>query len=112
MAVYRTVLVKAEISRGGFSNERTYTLQTPNGPQSGLAPWIYCFDKHLVHVKEEPPEEKVIKGFVQADVISDMPSGMVKLSLPGNDVYIVNKDQLDEKRSVPKLPEDYASVSV
>ncbi len=113
MAAYRTVVVKAKISRGGFANERTFAIQTAGGQEYiGLAPWIYCFDSHLARIQEEPADDRTTTGYVQARIISVQADGSYKLSLPGGDVCLVAKSQIKENPDIPAPPENYARVPV
>ena len=112
-APYRTVLVKAKISRGGFSNERTYSIRAKDGMDFiGLAPWIYCFDTRNSRIQTEPVDDQSISGFVQARIISGPIAGPFKLSLPGGDVCVVEKSEIIEDPTIPAPPENYARVPV
>lgn len=88
MAIYRKVLVPCTIERGGFGNERTYTVATAGGDNYiGIAPWIYCYNLEKKTVQDEPEIGKTIKGYVTGKVIS---GGVdAKVSFPDGAVCLI-----------------------
>jgi len=106
MAIYRKVLVPCTIERGGFGNERTFTIEkSVGGSHVGIAPWIYCYNKEKIRVKDEPKVGETISGFVEGKKITKG-DGNVKVAFPDGSICIINAGELSEpptelSRNVP-----------
>jgi len=75
--------LKCMISRGGFSDERVFTLRLGIGECDGVASRQYLWDENWSPLEEgEPPLGKQIEGWVAARVVEVRSDGMVVALLP------------------------------
>jgi hypothetical protein len=95
MTTSTKVLVRCQIERGGFGNERTFRVQSNGGEHVGLAPWIYCFDKNKEPVEAEPEAGQVINGFIVARIVS-ITGATAKVVFPDGEVCAFDVTNLIE----------------
>jgi hypothetical protein len=111
MAVFPTTLIRARISRGGFANERTYTIRAASGSDfTGLASWQYCYNQNVQRSENEPPKE--FEGFVEARIINGQPNGPAKVWLPDGEVCYVPRSELRTDIPIPPKSEVVPNVPV
>jgi hypothetical protein len=89
--------IECRISRGGFSDERVFTLADG---YSGAASRQYFWTREGRPLEEgEPPIGQVTDGFVAVRVIQVEGDNKLLVSLPDGEVIELNADALAERPS-------------
>src|SRR5262245_53249765 len=103
MLQYHTVYVKCQFSKGGFPTERLFRIDPQNGRKiiSELVPSHDCFDLRMRSLsdKPEPPQGKMLQGFLEALLIRENADGTVQLDLPNGIAIDVPPALLKEETS-------------
>jgi hypothetical protein len=93
--------IACEISRGGFSDERVFTISTHGIAHKGIASRRHMWHSDWAPIEEgEPPLDEVINGYVAARVLKvDKEHALV--SIPDGDVIEVpvSRRLLEETRA-------------
>jgi hypothetical protein len=95
MSPSRPIGLLCTITRGGFSGERIFSLQLPDGhTQEGIAPREYCWDEQGNPIGlEEPPANESIPGIVAAREYQRR-GDRVQVSTPDGEVFTVFSSQV------------------
>jgi len=82
--------IPCDISRGGFSDERVFSISIDGVNHSGVASRRHMWTVAGDQVEEgEPPIGKVIKGFVAARIIRVIDKQEVMVSIPDGEVITI-----------------------
>lgn len=85
------IALACRISRGGFSDERVFEIDTPDGVFSGVVSRRYCWGPNDQLLEEgEPPLGETISGKIAAKVIEfDEATRTLLVSVPDGQVITV-----------------------
>jgi hypothetical protein len=90
--------IQCVISRGGFSDERVFTLQVAGG-YTGVASRQYFWKQDGSELGEgEPPIGDTMDGFIAAKII-EVHAEAVLVSIPDGEVITIPSDALLERPS-------------
>jgi hypothetical protein len=79
--------LKCKISRGGFADERVFTIKIEAMEHSGAASRYHMWNENRQPIEEGEPEiGEVIDGMVAARVIETRPNGNALVSIPDGEV--------------------------
>jgi hypothetical protein len=94
--------IRCEFSLGGFSAERIFRIELPNGKlYTGAAPVYYCYPQ------EQPSKGKGIskgekwEGKVAARIVHQENGGKALVSIPDGEVIVVDASQIE---ALPQEP--------
>ena len=92
----RELFVPCLIKRGGFSSERTFEIQLPDGQKLvGLAYVAYLLDADKTPIGPNiPAPGEAIEGFVQCRVLQEIDENTVLIEVPSSDVIRFPADTL------------------
>ncbi len=91
------VRVRCVFSRGGFPNERKFTIDAPGGgAYTGTAPVRYCFNLENQRLTpDEPPPGDIMQGWMTARVIQST-GDRVTISVPDGGVCEIRAEQIQD----------------
>jgi len=89
MARYQ--LIACKIERGGFSSERSFEIELPDGGKLvGSAFFEHFKDENKYDLDEETPRYgEVVSGYVKCRVLREKEDGRVVVEIPSEDVIAV-----------------------
>ncbi len=86
--------IQCKIERGGFSSERTFEIETPQGKVVGTAFVAHLSDENRKPLGPDiPPVGEQIKGFVKCRIIRRK-DDQALVEFPSTDVMYVPSDEL------------------
>lgn len=97
--------IHCQLSRGGFSGERVFRLDTAGNEYVGAAPRHYCYTRQGKPLPDDQPAAgKAVAGLVLAQILR-RDDGTLLVYLPDGAVVSVRADQVETITEVsPHVP--------
>lgn len=91
-------LIPCKIERGGFSTERLFTIELPNGQEETFAGYYEHFlDGQKKQLDLDTPKKgDVLDGFAKCRIIQTQGDGTIIIDIPSSDSLLVQSDVLVE----------------
>jgi hypothetical protein len=90
-----TFLIPCKIERGGFSTERLFTIELPDGPKTfaGYYEHFLNADRQKLDL-ETPAEGELMEGFAKCRIIQRQDDGALIIDIPSSDSLLVQPENL------------------